>query len=157
MLKRGSLKIAHRIDLKQCPPKKRPGSAASIRWRRLLEVYRAQLAGAKIRAQHARERAKEVIREADRAEAEASLIRKEGYGGPAQPLPTIWQETSKRDAYGWSAVVFDFSRNSCLWRLDHSVHHSIGIALSLDALGNSAGSSRLDQPLSGNPWKLVLR
>ena len=39
--------------------------------------------------QHARERAKEVIREADRTEAEAWSIRMEGYGGPAQPSPTI--------------------------------------------------------------------
>ena len=39
------------------------------------------IAGAKIRAQHARERAKEAIREADRAEAEAWSIRVEGYGG----------------------------------------------------------------------------
>jgi len=47
------------------------------------------IAGAKIRAQHARERDKEVIREADRAEAEAWSIRMEGYGGPAQPSPPI--------------------------------------------------------------------
>jgi len=50
------------------------------------------IGGAKIRAQHARERAKEVVREADRAEAEAWSSRMEGYGGPAQPS-TI---TSKR-------------------------------------------------------------
>jgi hypothetical protein len=36
---------------------------------RLFSMFPA-IAGAKIRAQHARERAKEVIREADRAEAE---------------------------------------------------------------------------------------
>jgi len=47
--------------------------------------------GAKIRAQGARERAKQAIREADRAEVEAWSIRMEGYGGPAQPSPTIVQ------------------------------------------------------------------
>ena len=41
----------------------------------------------------------------------------------------------KGDAYGLCAIVFDFSRNSCLWRLDHSLHDSIGIGLSLDAHG----------------------
>jgi hypothetical protein len=35
--------------------------------------------------------AKKAIREADRAEAEAWSIRMEGYGGPAQPSPTIGQ------------------------------------------------------------------
>jgi hypothetical protein len=47
--------------------------------------------GAKIHAEGARERAKQAIREADRAEAEAWSIRMEGYGGPAQPSPTIGQ------------------------------------------------------------------
>src|SRR5258706_9277100 len=49
------------------------------------------IAGGKIRAQAARERAEEAIREADRADAEAWAIRMEGYGGPAQPPPTIGQ------------------------------------------------------------------
>jgi len=39
----------------------------------------------------AREAAQKAIREADRAEAEAWSIRMEGYGGPAQPSPTIAQ------------------------------------------------------------------
>ena len=47
--------------------------------------------GAKIRAQSAREAANKALREADRAEAEAWSIRMEGYGGPAQPSPTIGQ------------------------------------------------------------------
>jgi hypothetical protein len=37
----------------------------------------------------ARKRVAEAIREADRAEAEAWSIQMEGYGGPAQPSPTI--------------------------------------------------------------------
>jgi len=35
--------------------------------------------------------AKQAVREADRAEAEAWSIRMEGCGGPAQPSPTIGQ------------------------------------------------------------------
>lgn len=45
--------------------------------------------GAQIHAQGARERAQEALRRADRAEAEAWSVRMEGYGGPAQPSPTI--------------------------------------------------------------------
>src|SRR4051794_29728247 len=47
--------------------------------------------GAKIRAAHAREAAKQAIRKAGRAEAKAWLIRMDGYGGPAQLSPTIAQ------------------------------------------------------------------
>ena len=54
-------------------------------------LFGARIAGARIRAQGARERARLAIREADRAEAEAWSIRMEGYGGPAQPSPTIAQ------------------------------------------------------------------
>jgi hypothetical protein len=45
----------------------------------------------KIRAEGARRRAVEAVREADRAKAEAWSIRMESYGGPAQPSPTIRQ------------------------------------------------------------------
>jgi hypothetical protein len=58
--------------------------------------------GAKIRAQGARERAKQAIREADRAEAEAWSIRMEGYGGPAQPSPKIAQ--CPNGGLGWLEV-----------------------------------------------------
>src|SRR3977135_4357417 len=54
-------------------------------------IYGSRIMGAKIRAEGARESAKKAIREADRAEAEAWSIRMEGYGGPAQPSPTIGQ------------------------------------------------------------------
>ena len=46
---------------------------------------------AKMRAKTARKAAKEAIQMANRAEAEAWSIRMEGYGGPAQPSPTIGQ------------------------------------------------------------------
>ena len=42
-------------------------------------------------AEKARQRATEAAREADRAEAYAWSVRMEGYGGPAQPSPTIGQ------------------------------------------------------------------
>ena len=44
-----------------------------------------------MRAKTARKAAKEAIQMANRAEAEAWSIRMEGYGGPAQPSPTIGQ------------------------------------------------------------------
>ena len=47
-------------------------------------IYGGRIIGAEIRAQGAPEAAQKAIREADRAEAE-------GYGGPAQPSPTIAQ------------------------------------------------------------------
>jgi hypothetical protein len=47
--------------------------------------------GADIRAKVARETAQKAVQEADRAEAEAWSVRMEGYGGPAQPSPTIAQ------------------------------------------------------------------
>jgi hypothetical protein len=46
---------------------------------------------AKIRARGAREAAQKAAREADHAEAYAWSVQMEGYGGPAQPSPTIGQ------------------------------------------------------------------
>jgi hypothetical protein len=54
-------------------------------------VWGGAIMGAEIRAKGARERATAAIRDADRAEAEAWSVRMEGYGGPAQPSPTIGQ------------------------------------------------------------------
>jgi hypothetical protein len=65
-------------------------------------IWGGQIMGAKIRAQGARERAKQAIREADRAEAEAWSIRMEGYGGSAQPPPTIAQ--CLNGGLGWLEV-----------------------------------------------------
>jgi hypothetical protein len=52
----------------------------------------------------------EAAREADRAEAEAWSIRVEGYGGPAQPSPTIAQ--SLNGGLGWLEVEC----NRSAWR-----------------------------------------
>jgi hypothetical protein len=65
-------------------------------------VFGSQIAGARIRAEGARQRARQAVREADRAEAEAWSIRMEGYGGPAQPSPTIAQ--CLNGGYGWLQV-----------------------------------------------------
>src|SRR5258705_11685509 len=51
-------------------------------------IFSSRLTGAKIRAEGAREEARQAIRKADRAEAEAWSLRMEGYGGPPQPPPT---------------------------------------------------------------------
>jgi hypothetical protein len=65
-------------------------------------IYGGQIIGAKIRAASARKRAAEAAREADRAEAEAWSIQMEGYGGPAQPSPTIGQ--CLNGGLGWLEV-----------------------------------------------------
>jgi hypothetical protein len=65
-------------------------------------IYGGRVMGAKIRAKHAREEATKALREADRAEAEAWSIRMEGYGGPAQPSPTIGQ--CLNGGLGWLEV-----------------------------------------------------
>jgi len=65
-------------------------------------IYGSRIRGAKIRAEGARRAAKKAIREADRAEAEAWSIRMEGFGGPAQPSPTIGQ--CLNGGLGWLEV-----------------------------------------------------
>jgi hypothetical protein len=65
-------------------------------------AFHGRLIGAKIRAQSARELAAKALREADRAEAEAWSIRMEGFGGPAQPSPTIGQ--CLNGGLGWLEV-----------------------------------------------------
>src|ERR1700733_12899872 len=62
----------------------------------------SQIMGAKIRAEGAREEAVKAVRAADRAEAEAWSIRMEGYGGPAQPSPTLGQ--CLNGGLGWLQV-----------------------------------------------------
>ena len=65
-------------------------------------IYGSRIRGAEIRAQGAREKAVEAVREAHAAAAEAWSIRMEGYGGPAQPSPTIAQ--CLNGGYGWLEV-----------------------------------------------------
>jgi hypothetical protein len=71
--------------------------------------------GAEMRAQTAREAAQKAAREADRAEAHAWSLRMEGYGGPAQPSPTIGQCINGR--LGWLEVECNRckTRRACRW------------------------------------------
>ena len=54
-------------------------------------IWGGRIGAAKVNAESARQRGIEAAREADRAEAYAWSLRMEGYGGPAQPSPTIAQ------------------------------------------------------------------
>src|ERR1700687_1689391 len=65
-------------------------------------IFGSRIRGAKIRAEGAREDAVKAVRAADRGEAEAWSIRMEGYGGPAQPSPTIGQ--CLNGGYGWMEI-----------------------------------------------------
>jgi len=65
-------------------------------------LYGHRIRGAKMRADAARQAANQAIREADRAEAQAWSIRMEGYGGPAQPAPSIGQ--CLNGGLGWLEV-----------------------------------------------------
>ena len=65
-------------------------------------LFHGRLIGAKICAASAREEANKAIRAADRAETEAWSVRMEGYGGPAQPSPSIGQ--CLNGGLGWLEV-----------------------------------------------------
>jgi hypothetical protein len=58
--------------------------------------------GARIGAQHARQRVRQAIREADAAECLLWSEQMEAYGGPAQPSPTIAQCLNA--GYAWLEV-----------------------------------------------------
>ena len=64
-----------------------------------------------------RQRAKEAVREADRAEAHAWSLRMEGFGGPAQPSPTIGQ--CLNGGYGWLEVKCHRCETSASIPLEH--------------------------------------
>lgn len=65
-------------------------------------IWGGRIMGAKMRAETARKEAAKAARAADRAEAEAWSIRMEGYGGPAQPSPSIGQCIN--GGYGWLEI-----------------------------------------------------
>ncbi|HWJ18492.1 MAG TPA: hypothetical protein VNR65_07195 [Geobacterales bacterium] len=74
-------------------------------------IYGGAIIGARIRAESARAAAKKAIRAADRAEAEAWSIRMEGYGGPAQPSPTIAQ--CLNGSYCWMEIECNRCKTPC--------------------------------------------
>src|SRR5438132_9541451 len=96
-------------------------------------IYGSRISGAKIRAEGARLAARKAIRDADRAEAEAWSIRMEGYGGPAQPAPTIaqclngglaWLEVECNRCKTRASLPLENirrPRNTPLWKLEASL------------------------------------
>jgi hypothetical protein len=83
-------------------------------------IWGGRIMGADMRAQAARQDAKKAARAADRAEAEAWSVRMEGYGGPAQPSPTIDQclNGGANDPFGHDERDWQcpFSRAERKWR-----------------------------------------
>jgi Fe-S-cluster-containing hydrogenase component 2 len=108
----------------------RPAVFAGMSTKSRQTIYGGRIMGAKIRAESARKRAAEAARETDRAEAEAWSIQMEGYGGPAQPSPTIGQ--CLNGGYGWlevechrcktrASIPLDAirrQRNTPIWKLE---------------------------------------
>jgi ribosomal protein L44E len=94
-------------------------------------LFGSRIRGAKIHAEGARERARQAVREPDRAEAEAWSIRMEGYGGPAQPSPTIaqclnlgWLEVKCRRCNTRASLPLDAirrPRDTPIWKLEASL------------------------------------
>ena len=93
-------------------------------------IYGGRIMGAKIRAHDAREAALNAVGKADRAEAEAWSIQMEGYGGPAQPSPTIgqclngglsWLEVECHRCKTRASIPLDAirrPRNTPIWKLE---------------------------------------
>ena len=93
-------------------------------------IWGGRVGAAKISAEHARKRAIEAAREADGADAFAWSLRMEGFGGPAQPSPTIAQ--CLNGGYGWleieckrcktrASIPLDAvrrSRDTPIWKLE---------------------------------------
>jgi hypothetical protein len=79
-------------------------------------IWGGKIMGAEMRAQGAREAAQKAIRDADRAEAEAWSLRMEGYGGSAQPSPTIGQ--CLNGGLGWLEVECNRCKTRAILPLD---------------------------------------
>ena len=96
-------------------------------------IWGGRIKLAKMQAEDARKRAVEAAREADRAEAEAWSVRMEGYGGPAQPSPTIrqclngglgWLEVECKRCKTRASIPLDAlrrPRDTPLWKLEASL------------------------------------
>jgi hypothetical protein len=96
-------------------------------------IWGGRISAAKISAEQARKCATEAIREADRAEAHAWSLRMDGFGGPAQPSPTIAQ--CLNGGYGFLEVkchrcetkasipleALRRPRNTPIWKLEASL------------------------------------
>ena|ERR1700677_1383876 len=76
-------------------------------------IFGDRVRGAKISADHAREQAREAVREADNAKCLLWSEQMEGFGGPAQPSPTIAQ--CRNGGYGWLEVMCKRCGSACHW------------------------------------------
>src|SRR6516225_12265940 len=74
-----------------CTGLQKPLECSAMAGRNRQRIFADRVKGARIGARHARERARQAIREADAAECLLWSEQMEGYGGPAQPSPTIGQ------------------------------------------------------------------
>ena len=93
-------------------------------------IWGGQIMGAETHARHAREEARKAAKEADRAEAHVWSLRMEGYGGPAQPSPTIaqclngglrWLEVECNRCKTRASLPLDAIRRRCdtpIWKLE---------------------------------------
>jgi hypothetical protein len=91
-------------------------------------IFGDRVRGAKISAEHARERATEAVREADAAECLLRSEQMEGFGGPAQPSPTIaqclnggWLEVMCHRCQTRVSLPLDAIRHPCntpIWKLE---------------------------------------
>ena len=96
-------------------------------------IWGGRIMGADMRAQTARQNAKKAAHAVDPAEAKAWSIRMDGYGGPAQPSPTIGQ--CLNGGYGWLEIeccrcktrasmpldAIRRSRDTPIWKLEPSI------------------------------------
>jgi hypothetical protein len=92
-------------------------------------IWGGRIMGAKMRAETARHEARKAARAADRAEAESWSVRKEGYGGPARPSPTIGQclnrlagdrVLSMQDVASMPLDAIRRPRDTPIWKLEPS-------------------------------------
>jgi hypothetical protein len=96
-------------------------------------IWGNRVRATKASAENARKRAIEAAREADRAEALAWSVRMEGYGGPAQPSPTIaqclngglgWLEVKCHRCETKASIPLDAirrPRSTPIWKLEASL------------------------------------
>jgi hypothetical protein len=80
-------------------------------------IFGDRVGGAKIHAEHTGQRAKEAVREADAPECLLWSEQMEGFGGPAQPSPTIAQ--CLNGGYGWLQVKCHHCETEASMPLEH--------------------------------------
>ncbi len=98
-----------------------------------LRIFGNRVRGARINLQRARERAERAAREADAAECLLWSAQMEGFGGPAQPSPTIaqclnagycWLEVTCRRCETRASLPLDAIRRSSdtpIWKLESAL------------------------------------